>query len=709
MYQKISKRKGITLVHVHRSSDMSHQHECHDLIAVWMLRILIDMNTWRSSGVENDDNNLKAIGLSEGICEDLNKKSLFKLLKKTKKKLDQKPIQISSATQKNLGWLQTLVGLTDVELEILLFSICISTYSPLDFIANDIGNLTRSGAIKALATILHIPHADIHDALSRKGSLLNSGLLKIKKDSNTDLESLLEIPDGISEILSVDENERQNLLNQFFHQSKNPSLKLKDYPHIKKEITLIKQYLATVIEKNMSGVNILLYGVPGTGKTELVGALAKSLNTALYQISIADSDGDDLPSSGRISAYQMAQRVLAKQGNSLLLFDEIEDVFPAHSFFDRQPKLGKAWFNNLLETNSIPTFWLSNSIEQIDNAYIRRFDYVLELKSPPKSVRKNILTKNLGDLDISAEWIEQMSKDKKLVPGIISRAAKVVANLPASSDASVEDSMEHILTNTLRAMGNRVEKIDPKKSAIDYQLDALNPSHDINQIVEGFKSVQGARLCLYGPPGTGKTAFGHYISTTLDKPLMVKRASDILSPYVGVAEKNIANIFEEARDEGAVLLLDEADSFLQDRTTLKQSWEVTQVNELLTQMESFDGFFVCSTNLMDKLDLAVLRRFDFKIKLDYLKIEQAWSLFCNAMQWSKNQAKSKIKWRSELSIFRNLTPGDFANVLRQHRLMTKSLAPEELLSSLTQESLFKKDGNQQREIGFHATHLTRFS
>jgi len=704
MYYKKNKRKGIEHIHVKKSTDMSHQHECHDLIAVWMLRILVDLNTCKSSRIENDGNNLKAIDLSEDKCEDLNNKSLFKLLKKTKKKFEQQNIEIGCITEKNLKWLQRLVGLTDVELEILLFSICISTYSPLDTIANDLGNLTRSGAIKVLSTILHIPHADIRDALSRKGNLLSSGLLKIKKDSNTDLESLLEIPDGIGEVLSVEENERQNLLDQFFYQSNGSNLTLKDYPHVKKEVTLVEQYLLTAIKKKKKGVNILLYGLPGTGKTELVRALANSLSTELYQISIADIDGDDLPSSGRISAYQMAQRVLAKKGSSLLLFDEIEDIFPTNDFFNRQPKLGKAWFNNLLETNAIPTFWLSNSIEQIDNAYIRRFDYVLDLKSPPKSVRKNILKNNLGDLDISTAWIEQMSKDKKLVPGIISRAAKVVANLPTSTDVSVEDNMEHVLANTLRAMGSRLEKIDLKKSALDYQLDALNPSHDIQHIVEGLKDVQGARLCLYGPPGTGKTAFGHYISTTLDKPLIVKRASDILSPFVGVAEMNIASMFEEAKDESSVLLLDEADSFLQDRTVLKQSWEVTQVNELLTQMEAFEGVFICSTNLMDKLDAAVLRRFDFKIKLDFLKIEQTWKLFCSALHWNKKQASSKLKWKAKLSGYRNLTPGDFANVLRQHRLMSHNLKPEELFLGLKQESQFKQNVNQQKEIGFHATH-----
>ena len=704
MYQKVTKRKGIFHVTVGKGSDMSQRHECQDLIAVWMLRILIDLDTWKASRIENDENDLKAIDLTEELCEDLNKNSLFKLLKKTKKKFDQKNIEITSATEKNLRWLQRLVGLTDVEMAILLFSICISTYSPLDSIANDIGNLTRSGAIKVLAIILHIPHDDILNALSQKGGLLNSGLLKINKDSNTDLESLLEIPDGISEILSVDENERHNLFNQFFYQSNRSSLKLKDYPHVKKDITLVKQYLSTAIKKKKKGVNILLYGSPGTGKTELVGALVKSLSTALYNISISDIDGDDLPSSGRISAYQMAQRVLAKQGDSILLFDEIEDIFPTNSFFDRQPKLGKAWFNNLLETNAIPTFWLSNSIGQIDNAYIRRFDYVLELKSPPKSVRKDILKKSLGELDISTVWIEQMSKDKRLVPGIISRAAKVVANLSASSGVSVEDNLEHVLSNTLRAMGNRVEKVNLKKGMLDYQLDALNPSHDIYQLVEGLKSVQGARLCLYGPPGTGKTAFGHYISTALDKPLIVKRASDILSPYVGVAEMNMAAMFEEARDDDAVLLLDEADSFLQDRTTLKQSWEITQVNELLTQMEAFEGLFVCSTNLMDKLDAAVLRRFDFKIKLNYLQLEQTWKLFCNTLGWSKKRSTQNSSWQQRLSAYNNLTPGDFANVLRQHRLSSRKLTADDLMSGLEKESTFKLASNHSKEIGFHARH-----
>ena len=84
--------------------------------------------------------------------------------------------------------------------------------------------------------------------------------------------------------------------------------------------------------------------------------------------------------------------------------------------------------------------------------------------------------------------------------------------------------------------------------------------------------------------------------------------------------------FERAEADGAILLIDEVDSFLQERKGAEKSWEVTQVNEMLTQMESFGGLFIASTNLMDGLDAASLRRFDLKVRFDYLRPDQAWAL-----------------------------------------------------------------------------------
>jgi len=85
----------------------------------------------------------------------------------------------------------------------------------------------------------------------------------------------------------------------------------------------------------------------------------------------------------------------------------------------------------------------------------------------------------------------------------------------------------------------------------------------------------------------------------------------------------MARAFRDATESGAVLLIDEVDSFLQDRRRAARSWEVTQVNEMLTQMESFRGLFIASTNLMEELDPATMRRFDVKLRFDYLRSEQA--------------------------------------------------------------------------------------
>jgi len=127
-----------------------------------------------------------------------------------------------------------------------------------------------------------------------------------------------------------------------------------------------------------------------------------------------------------------------------------------------------------------------------------------------------------------------------------------------------------------------------------------------------------------GSPGTGKSLYARHLASRLDKPLVQRHTSDLLSMWVGGTERNIAAMFEQAEGEAAVPLLNEADSFLQDRRGAARQWEVSQVNELLTRLESFKGLFVCATNLFEHLDPAVLRRFDLKVRLDHLDAGQAW-------------------------------------------------------------------------------------
>ena len=151
---------------------------------------------------------------------------------------------------------------------------------------------------------------------------------------------------------------------------------------------------------------------------------------------------------------------------------------------------------------------------------------------------------------------------------------------------------------------------------------------------------------------------------------------------------------------GFILVIDEADSFLRDRTGATRSWEVTQVNELLTQMEAFDGLFIASTNLIETLDAAALRRFDFKLKFDYLRAEQRCALLRAVAEDDAHGADAEAAWAA-VAQMSTLTPGDMANVLRQCALTGQSRDIVTLARLLLAEQALKP-GAQRRGIGFTA-------
>lgn len=231
-----------------------------------------------------------------------------------------------------------------------------------------------------------------------------------------------------------------------------------------------------------------------------------------------------------------------------------------------------------------------------------------------------------------------------------------------------------------------------------YSLDYLNPDCDIHRLVAQLKESPDAcgAICFYGPPGTGKTALAYYLAQAIPKPLMLRHASDILSPYVGETEQRIAKLFREAREADALLLLDEADSFLRERSSAKNSWEVTATNEMLTRMESHDGLFIASTNLLQHFDAASLRRFTLKIKFDYLSPVQRWLLFCEHVPKAATQAD---RWKGRVEQLRGLVPGDFATVRRQVALLNLRLTPDEWITRLAQECAAKRQPGQST-IGF---------
>ncbi|RXJ81070.1 ATP-binding protein [Arcobacter sp. F2176] len=162
-------------------------------------------------------------------------------------------------------------------------------------------------------------------------------------------------------------------------------------------------------------------------------------------------------------------------------------------------------------------------------------------------------------------------------------------------------------------------------------LDALLQQVDkkvINRLKEwGIKDRKkgiDARIIFYGIAGTGKTLTALAMAKSLKRQVLAFDCSKILSMYVGESEKNVRKIFEtyvDIRDRTKsepILLLNEADQFLSSRVTESTSGSDKMHNQMqnifLEQIERFDGILIATTNLLESLDKAFSRRFNYKIE-----------------------------------------------------------------------------------------------
>lgn len=575
----------------------------------------------------------------------------------------------------NIQRLSDLVGLNAAEQQVLAFVVCLRQTSLLEAVTDLWGPLDLHQAQAHTAAVLQLPLPVVQSALSSKGRLAQSGLLRMDRDGARDLTNIFTLLSReFSAGLLLADVDLLSLLRNRITPAEPPELTLADYAHVEPNVTRLRAYLQRVESQGRTGVNVLLYGPPGTGKTALTKALAASLGAELYEVNTVDADDDPIGGMDRLNGYRAAQQFLQKR-RALMLFDEVDDVFdsgetPLAILFGGRPSHGqhKGAIIKTLETNTIPTFWLTNDVGGLDAAFVRRFDWVLELPIPPRAVRERLIDEHANGL-IDARAREQLAECEHLAPALLTRAASVARVLVDDLGVeAVQQTFVSLVDNTLRAQGNpslRIGGLDAASGT--YDLAFLNADTDLNGLIAGVRAHRSARVLLHGAPGTGKTAFARHLSERLDQPLLVKRASDLLSKWVGESEQNMAAAFRQAQSTRSVLLIDEIDSFLQERGQARNSWEVTLVNELLTQLESFDGLLLATTNFLDGLDVAALRRFDLKIHLRPLSAAQAWDLLrrhCVAVGLS--DPDDTLQPEVDLLAGR-VTPGDFAAVARRAR------------------------------------------
>ena len=638
----------------------------------------------------------------------------------------------STLVEKNIDALANLLQLNQAERALLLYGTLARYQRDLRSMLVEFKVSNAPEAYAALAEVAGVKANEVAEALRAGSRLERIGMVEnlISEHNITDLADLMKVSEKLPPVLMREYRDQNELMAVFTRPVERSSLGLADFSFALEDVQVLVALLRNAVAGKELGVNVLLYGPPGTGKTELTKVVAQAAGLDLFEVEYADRDGNSLSGRDRYRSLQIAQVFLKGSAHAALLFDEVEDVFPpisseAAQLMARSEQLsapaatsvnGKAWVNQILESNTVPTLWVTNRIEQIDPAFRRRFAYHLELKSPPPGAREILVRKTLEGVPVSDALVARLTGRKGLTPAQIRTAvrfAKLASSPGASTDAAgmaavlsgghtalMESLIERQLKNADQALGNRAGA-GGRHSVTTYDLSMLHVESrfDVPRIVEALKARGHGTLCFYGAPGTGKTALAEHMARALDRPLIIKQASDLMSKYVGETEQNMAAMFAEAEQEKAVLLLDEADSFLQDRRGAQRTYEVTEVNEMLQGMERFSGIFVCTTNLLESLDQAALRRFTFKIKFMPLTPLQREQMFVTEAL-AGDTAALTAALRERLARLNQLCPGDFAAVKRQTDILSVEFTADEFLSQLEAEHRIKPDVRDARGMGF---------
>ena len=509
---------------------------------------------------------------------------------------------------------------------------------------------------------LGVPANALSARFSADAPLVRSGLASV--EDNGDIRTIKRL----RRLVSVPDSDELDMHRLLLDAATPGELEWSDFNHVAEERDHIEKLVKGALHTSTPGVNILVYGPPGTGKTEFCKTLATRLGTNLYT---AGEEADLLVESHyheRLQELRLAQLLLAPGHGSILLFDEMEDILsdPSSVWMPFSPRGvphlrasgSKVFLNRLLERAPVPTLWTSHSAQETCHTVLRRMTFALELRQPPPQVRSRIWKRELARHGIKAteQDTRSLAKEFDVTPGVASGAIAAVSLFGGDLAAvrlGVRSLSQVIAGEKPPTNQGSPDKFDPVLIRAD-----IDPVGFADRIVKsGGKHFS---LCLQGPPGTGKSAFVRYLAERLGLQVTQKRASDLMSMWVGQTEQQIAAAFAEVRAEGSILVFDEADSLLADRRGAVRSWEVSQVNEMLTWMESHPLPFACTTNFGENLDPATLRRFTFKIVLDYLTPGQSQAAF---------HTYFALAAPPEIGDLTTLTPGDFAVVRRKAEIL----------------------------------------
>ena len=574
-----------------------------------------------------------------------------------------------------LAFLARLLAFTPAQTQVMAYALVYTVVPALQLFTR-MFSLQRWSRPRFWQTLLDLDAENLAAALSATGRLAGSGLLYATEGIPRMSEFWMEL------LVKTDTRFEDSLLQPLaIKDSLSGAARLPDDD---------REILLALLAHRDTGINVLVHGKPSVDKQRLAHGLIQAVGASAYTLAA------DIPEKDKPAAVMVAQRLLVDYPGRVVLVVEkaqavltrvLPEVFAFLGLTDENEE-ARPLDERLLAENQVPTLWLTHDAKRLHRDTLTRFLFHAEALKGTRADRTALVESMIESLPLAKCHKAELVKLEGLSAQQLA-CARALATMTAGR--SRKTFAKHLLVATTRSQKAlaRRSKDEARMPVTRYSLDYIHAAGRFGpaQILQALKRRPQGSLCLYGLPGTGKTQFAEYLAMELGKPILIKHASELFDKYVGESEKRIAEAFDEAEEDGAILLLDEADSFLRDRSRSTHSWEVSTVNELLQRMERFEEIFICTTNLFDQVDVAALRRFTFKLEFLPLTLEQRWAMFLNetGLRGKPIPEKRQSGCEERLALMRDLTPGDFATVKRQCILLGEELSPEAWLDQLELE------------------------
>ena len=409
-----------------------------------------------------------------------------------------------SPLEQRFAWICTRLGLSAIERRILGFLVRACSSAPFHSLAAASRSTFDPEEISAAVAADDVRLSTIAGVLGVVPSALTSHLVD---GSPLRLFGLVEDRRGrdyaasstalrLAVAKQLDEDKARALL---FGKPRRSSLTWGDFTHLDPEASVVCGLVEAAVAGQEPGVNILLYGPHGGGKTEFAGTLAQRAGLHALFIGESDEDGNEPCREERISALALAQKLSACGGRVLLVVDEADDLFVGVDDAAGMNRRGaKVFMNRLVEKGPVPTIYICNDPQVLGSAVLRRMTYALRFPEPDLKVRERLVRGIAARRRVSLQ-----DAGARLLAGVRAPAAVIDHGLRvASLCGGGAETARGATQSVLRAMGRFAAESAPGEMA--FAEDLCCADHDIAALTRRIVENSRHDICCACPGRPGR-------------------------------------------------------------------------------------------------------------------------------------------------------------------------------------------------------------